>query len=149
MRLLLSLILTLMMTSSMATAQGSPDGISPEKKALILKFIEVFGTRNALNQNLDMIIKQIPPEQASEATQMREKIKVDEIIDQLLPVYDRNFTSEELQGLINFYDSPLGHALVQKIPVLMKESVEISSKYMESKFPESAAAPEPAAKPQP
>ena len=135
MRLFLSALIILASMSSSVMAQTSPD-----KKALILKFLDISGTRSSLSENLDMMIKQIPPDQAQDAADVRTRVKVDEIIDQLVPIYDRNFTDEQLQGLIDFYSSPLGRTFISKLPDVMRESVEVSTKYMESKFPESAPA---------
>jgi uncharacterized protein len=110
--------------------------IDPEKRALILKFIDVFGTRQALTNNFDLMIKQIEKEKPDEAQKIRERVKVDEIIERLLPIYDRNFTSDDLKAFIDFYGSPEGQKLIGTIPELMKESVQESVKYMEEKFPE-------------
>jgi len=107
-----------------------------DKKALILKFIDVFGTRQALINNFDLMLKQIEKEKPDEAQKIRERVKVDEIIERLLPIYDRNFTSDDLKAFIAFYGSPEGQKLIGTIPELMKESVQESVKYMEEKFPE-------------
>lgn len=114
----------------------SADGIDPDKRALILKFIEVFGTRQALTNNFDMMLKQIEKEKPDEAAKIRDRVKVDEIIERLLPIYDRNFSSEDLKAFIAFYGSSEGQKLITTIPELMKESVQESVKYMEEKFPE-------------
>ena len=106
------------------------------KKALILKFIDVFGTRQALINNFDLMLKQIEKEKPDEAQKIRERVKVDEIIERLLPIYDRNFSSDDLKAFIVFYGSAQGRKLISTIPELMKESVKESVKYMEEKFPE-------------
>ena len=97
-----------------------------KKKALILKFIDVFGTRQALSNNFDLMLKQIEKEKPDEAAKIRDRVKVDEIIDGLLPIYDRNFTSDDLKAFIAFYGSPEGQKLIRTIPELMKESVQES-----------------------
>lgn len=121
-----------------ATATNPIDtqSVNPDKKALILKFIDVFGTRQALTNNFELMLKQIAKEKPDEAQKIRERVKVDEIIDRLIPIYDRNFTTDDLNAFIGFYDSPQGHKLIATIPELMKESVQESVKYMEEKFPE-------------
>jgi hypothetical protein len=111
---------------------------SSGKRALVLKFIDVFGTRKALEQNFEMMLEQMPADKPEETTQFRERVKVDEIIELLIPIYERNFSAEELQAFINFYESPNGQKLISTIPVLMQESVEVSASYIESKFPELA-----------
>jgi len=111
--------------------------VTPEKRALILKFIDVFGTRHALDTNFDLMMRQIAKEKPDEAQKIRERIKVDEIIDRLVPIYDRNFTQDDLKAFITFYESPEGHKLIVTMPELMRESVQESIKYMQEKFPES------------
>ncbi len=108
------------------------------KRELVLKFIDVFGTRKALEQNFEMMLEQMPADKPEEVTQFRQRVKVDEIIEQLIPIYERNFSAEELQAFISFYESPNGQKLISTIPVLMQESVEVSAAYIEGKFPELA-----------
>ena len=110
--------------------------MDPDKKALILKFIEVFGTRQALINNFEAMLKQIEKEKPDEAQKIRERVKTDEIIERLLPIYDRNFSTDDLKAFIVFYESPEGQKLIRTIPELMKESVKESVQYMEEKFPE-------------
>ena len=117
-------------------AKGGAGTVDEDKKALILKFIDVFGTRQALTNNFELMLKQIEKEKPDEVQKIRQRVKVDEIIERLLPIYDRNFTSEDLKSFIAFYGSGEGQKLIVTIPELMKESVAESVKYMEEKFPE-------------
>jgi hypothetical protein len=116
--------------------QTPEDTAEQEKKELILKFIDVFGTRKALASNFELMLRQIGKEKPEEAQKIREVVKVDEIIDRLIPIYDRHFTAEDLKAFIAFYGSPEGQKLIVTIPLLMKESVQESVKYMQEKFPE-------------
>jgi hypothetical protein len=119
-----------------APAAAVAGAIDEDKRALILKFIDVFGTRQALTNNFESMIQQIEKEKPDEAQKIRQRVKVDEIIERLLPIYDRNFSSDDLKAFIAFYGSAEGQKLITTIPELMKESVQESVKYMEEKFPE-------------
>ena len=110
--------------------------VEQDKKVLILKFMDVFGTRQALTNNFNAMLMQIAKDKPDEAKTIRQRVKVDEIIERLLPIYDRNFTSEDLKAFISFYGSTEGQKLIQTIPELMKESVNESVKYMQERFPE-------------
>ena len=123
-------------TGQMLMPGSSAEGIDPEKKELILKFIEIFGTRQALSHNFDVMLDQIGKSKPEEAAKFRERVKVDEIIERLLPVYDRNYSTEDLKAFIVFYSSPAGQKLISSIPEIMKESIQESIKYMKEKFPE-------------
>lgn len=43
-----------------------------------------------------------------------------------LEIYRSSFTQEEIDGLITFYESPAGRALVEKMPVVMQKSMAAS-----------------------
>ena len=122
--------------ASQAAPVVASDIIAPEKKDLILRFMDVFGTRQALAGNFEAMLTQIAKDKPDEAQTIRQRVKVDEIIERLLPIYDRNFTSEDLKSFISFYASVEGQKLIKTIPQLMKESVAESVKYMQEKFPE-------------
>jgi len=122
--------------ASQAAPVVAADTITQEKKDLILRFMDVFGTRQALSSNFAAMLTQIAKDKPDEAQTIRQRVKVDEIIERLLPIYDRNFTSEDLKSFISFYASVEGQKLIKTIPQLMKESVVESVKYMQEKFPE-------------
>jgi len=105
--------------------------VSEQKRALILKFIEVFGTKQSMEQNFQYMMENLPPEQASRAEKI---LNVDEIIQILIPVYDQSFTEEELNKYIQFYTSAEGKKLIDSIPVLMQKSVQASLQYLQTKF---------------
>ena len=43
----------------------------------------------------------------------------------LFPIYERNYTAAEIDGLIEFYQSPLGQSLLEKAPVIAQESLAV------------------------
>lgn len=43
-------------------------------------------------------------------------------IGRLVPVYQKHFTADELEGLLKFYRSPLGQKVVNEMPVTMAEA---------------------------
>ncbi len=108
-----------------------PSGLS--KRELILKFIDAFGTRESLVNNFDQLIKKSPPERAEK---IKKAFDVDQLIEALIPIYDKRFTEEELQAYINFYSSPEGKKLIQTLPVLMMDSVGVSLKYFKERLPD-------------
>jgi uncharacterized protein len=44
------------------------------------------------------------------------------VTDSIVPIYAKHFTLEEIQGLIKFYESPLGQKLVKEMPEVVQES---------------------------
>ncbi len=107
-----------------------------EKKALILKFIDVFGTRKAMTLNFETMINALSKEKPEDAKKIKEGFKVDEVIDRLVPLYDKHFTSEDLKVYIDFYSSERGQRLISSIGSIMRESVDVGASYLKEKFPE-------------
>jgi hypothetical protein len=114
--------------------------LSADKKAKILKFIDVFGTRETMKMNFDQILASMP---AQDAEKLKGAFNIDDVILELIPLYDKYFTSEDLDGFIQFYSSPNGRKLVQNIPLIMKESVDVSAKYFEEHLPADMKEPAP------
>lgn len=53
------------------------------------------------------------------------KQEVPRLLDMLVPIYAKHFTHEDIQGLIKFYQSPLGSKLVQKQKLVLPESMKV------------------------
>lgn len=54
---------------------------------------------------------------------MAEEIKKSDFSRINVELYDKYFTNEDIKGLIQFYESPLGKKTVQVVPTLTQESV--------------------------
>ena len=47
------------------------------------------------------------------------------LLEMLMPVYDKYYTNEDLEGLIAFYGTPLGQKMLKNSPDVMRESQSI------------------------
>jgi hypothetical protein len=54
---------------------------------------------------------------------------VNELVVQMMPLYKKHFTDEDLKELITFYESPAGKKLVAETPLLTKETMQISQSW--------------------
>ena len=59
-----------------------------------------------------------------------------EIKNDYIKLYTDAFTEQELRQLIQFYSTPLGHKVVEKMPVLMEQSMQLGQKKMMKIKPE-------------
>lgn len=116
-----------------AAAPAAAAPVSEAKRKLILQFIDVFGTRSSMSANFEQMMNSMSP---ADAAKMRTAFKIDDIIEALIPLYDKYFSEADLQSFINFYGSEDGKKLVSTIPQIMRGSVEISAKYFEEHMPE-------------
>ena len=51
-------------------------------------------------------------------------------------LYDETFTAQEITGILDFYRSPAGTAMLQKMPVLMSKSMALSQTLLGDYMPE-------------
>ncbi|MGH9715741.1 MAG: DUF2059 domain-containing protein [Candidatus Acidiferrales bacterium] len=50
------------------------------------------------------------------------------ITDAMVPIYDRAFTKEDIRGLVQFYESPLGQRVVKVLPQVLEDSQNTAAK---------------------
>ncbi len=50
------------------------------------------------------------------------------VTDAMVPIYDRAFTKEQIDGLVQFYESPLGQHVVKVLPQVLEESQDAAEK---------------------
>ncbi len=69
-------------------------------------------------------------------TRFREKMKADDLVELLLPIYDRYYTQEDLDGLTAFYESPLGRKVLATLPQVTQESMTVGEAWGRKKAQE-------------
>lgn len=89
------------------------DGISDEERELVLRLLDANGSRESMILMFQQIISEAPEESQGE---LRELLKIDKIIEQLIPVYAKYYTAEEIKVLISFYKSPTGIKHIKLAP---------------------------------
>ncbi|MBN1869123.1 MAG: DUF2059 domain-containing protein [Candidatus Omnitrophica bacterium] len=106
-------------------------GMPVEKAKLIVIFMDVSGVRRNMQQNLDQVISGVPEEQKD---YYKNIFNVDEIIERLIPLYDKYYNEQELWDMIRFYESPAGKKILEVTPKIMEESVGVSVEYIKQKM---------------
>lgn len=56
---------------------------------------------------------------------------VDDMIEEIVPLYARHFTADEMRQLAAFYRTPVGAKALEKMPLLMGEGMKIGQKVVE------------------
>jgi len=103
--------------------------ISPEKEKSIRQLLDVMGTTKLTQQmttQMMAMLKQSQPGVPEELwSRFEKKLDAREVIDLVIPVYDKHFSKEDIDGLTAFYESPLGQKVVRTLPQVSQESMEI------------------------
>jgi uncharacterized protein len=50
------------------------------------------------------------------------------VTDAMVPIYDHAFSKQEIDGLVQFYESPLGQHVVQVLPQVLQQSQDAAAK---------------------
>ena len=90
------------------------------------ELIEVTGAAKVAGQVMNNMIssykKQLPNVTADFWDETIKEINVIDLADIVAPIYSKYYTDEELTKLIEFYKSPLGRKVVEKLPMITQDS---------------------------
>ncbi|MGH9702873.1 MAG: DUF2059 domain-containing protein [Candidatus Acidiferrales bacterium] len=113
-----------------------PAKIDPMKEANIRQLLEVIGTRAAMDQTVRTMTqsgeanleRSLPKNENSRKfvelfyAKLQAKLKTDDFVNLIIPIYDKYLTSEDIDGLIHFYQSPLGQRALNVLPRIIQEA---------------------------
>jgi hypothetical protein len=115
-------------TASSAPAVPAPPSIDPQKRADLLRLMQVTGATRMGMQLFDQVLASfknvVPGAKESFWTEFRKEVNVDELTERLLPIYDRHLSPSEVKELIRFYESPLGKKVLAAMPAITAESMQ-------------------------
>jgi len=120
---------------SAVSAQPNPS-IDPVKAADIRSLMELVGARdlvqdaanNAIEQSREKLIATVPNNDQGQAfvnafsASYQNKFDADQVTQQLVGIYDKHFTEDEIKGLLQFYGSPLGQKVAAEMPKIGRET---------------------------
>ena len=109
--------------------------IDPAKEADIRSLMDLVGARamvrDAAAQNAkeirETLIATLPPNDRGQqfvdafVADYQNRFNPEEVTSQLVGIYDRHFTDDELKGLMQFYGSPLGRKFAVEMPKITSE----------------------------
>jgi len=127
-------VLLVLVSISVAPAQVDPNApIDPAKEAEIRKLIELSGAVKSGEKVIDQMLSQFKathPELSDETfARIREKIDMQGLMEDLIPVYAKYYTLGDLQALNAFYSSPAGQHMIAAQPLILQESMKAGMKW--------------------
>jgi len=144
MRKLATILIMVWTFSFVAVAQSTPaDGTAPSKEE-VLKFLDILRVKSQLTLYFDGVAKQaklgaeegfkrkVPdatPAQLADVDSFAEKLfqgmPIDEMIDAMVPIYQRHLSHEDIEAILAFYSSPVGQKLLREQPAMMQEGMKV------------------------
>lgn len=52
-----------------------------------------------------------------------------DLIDRMIPIYQKHFTSADVAGLLKFYRTPLGKKVIHEMPKTMSEAMQVGQQW--------------------
>jgi hypothetical protein len=99
----------------------------------IRQLMELTGMAKLGNQMMTNIISSYKQSFPAATTEFwdafMKEADMSQLFEKVIPVYEQNFTDDDIQQLITFYQSPVGKKMIEKMPVIMQESMQIGSEW--------------------
>jgi hypothetical protein len=115
---------------------GPSNSIDPAKEADIRSLMELLGVRDLLHEGAtksteqfrEALLTSVPDSGRGQTfinafmDAYQKKFNPEDVTNELVAVYDKHFTEDEIKGLLQFYGSPLGQKYAQEMPKVSAEA---------------------------
>ncbi len=126
-------LLFLMPAEAQTPAEITP--ITPEKRAEIEKMLRLTGMEKLMDQMKNQMLTQLqsgtPSVPADFWKKFSDQMDMSELIEIIIPIYDKYYTLEDLRAVNTFYSSATGQKILTTLPQLMQESMAAGQKWGE------------------
>jgi len=161
-KLLLPLFLGIACVFTSAQTPSSPAGKPAARPAAaqerptqeqVLKLLELLKVRDSLQITLDAMKEQV---KGTAVQSLRERIPnptadqlksvnaivdgvfkdlvLDDLLQDVVPVYQRHLSRSDVQAIINFYSSPAGKKILREQPAMIRESMQATAAAQQKKM---------------
>jgi hypothetical protein len=140
-------------------AQDAASAVDQSTRDEVVRFMDLLQVRSRMTTILDSMrvqqkrlaeqsLKQEKPNATPQEIQRADQVvdtalnttlsgqTIDEMINALVPIYQRHFSKADLDGILAFYTSPVGQKLQNEQPAIMQESMQATTDIISRKLPE-------------
>lgn len=138
-------MLCVALLSALVCTSALADELTPEKRQDVARFLELSGNKALAQQMLQAYVKQsmglvkklrpdipaasLPAVERELQGFIAEKFNgAGGLFEQLVPVYARHFTHDEIRQLLAFYESPTGRKAVAVLPQVLREGSDTAQR---------------------
>jgi uncharacterized protein len=121
-------------------SSGQAKPIDPVKDADIRSLMELIGARdqiqdavsNSSEQYREKLLATVPNNDKGQAfltsfiESYQKKFDVDQMTEQLVAIYDKHYTDDEIKTMLQFYGSPVGQKVAAETPKIGREVQAVS-----------------------
>lgn len=103
------------------------------KERDIRRFLEITGASQLARQTVKQMVavyrRTMPDVPESFWKEFVAEFDADDLVEQLVPVYDKHLSHEDLRALITFYESPAGQRYSKALPKIASESEAVGRRW--------------------
>jgi hypothetical protein len=123
--------------AAQAAAAQAPaaKAIDPAKAADIRALMELIGARDLVEDGVtssseqfrEKLLATVPNNEKGQAfvnafvSSYEKRFDADQVTEQMVSVYDKHYSGDEIKGLLQFYGSPLGQKVAAEMPKISRE----------------------------
>jgi hypothetical protein len=104
------------------------DAVMAQTDALMKKAMEQATQGQKISPEVQ---KDIDRRQSELVTVMKEELVWEKLEPMYVRIYQKSFTQQELDGMIAFYQTPIGQAMLNKMPVVMQNTMNEMQQLMQ------------------
>lgn len=146
-------LIALCLLTSLSAPLAHADALTEAKVSDIKKLMQITGSANlakqyagAISQQMFVALKAARPDIPDRALGVMNKELLaffsekmstpGGLIDQIIPIYDKNFSDQEIRDVIAFYATPTGKKVIQVLPLVLKQSIEAGQHWGQAMSPQ-------------
>lgn len=124
-----NLILIIVLYSLSSTCYSQ----TPATKEHVKTLLEMMGSGKIgvqVMENMLVSFKKSAPNVPNEFwDEFMKEAKPETLIDLMIPIYAKYYTDEDVTQLIEFYGTPLGKKVIEKMPLITKDSYQVGAEW--------------------
>jgi len=132
-RIFIMVVLVVVASVVSVSAEDKATSRSAEKRADIRRMMELTGAGKIGTQFMDQLITIFKQGKSGVSDKFWEdfqaEVDANELVEMVIPIYEKYLTHDEIRGLIKFYESPVGKKLIEVQPKIMQESMMAGQKW--------------------
>lgn len=104
------------------------EGMLPQIEAMMKQSMQQATARLPLSDDDREMMNKMS---SSMMESLREEMSWSKLEPMYVRIYRKTFTQEELEGILTFYRTPIGIAMIKKMPAVMQESMQASQQMLQ------------------
>jgi uncharacterized protein len=142
-----ALVFCLLLAPASHAQQNAAD--TPASKADVQRFLDTMHTRDMMTQMMAVMKNQmrqmihaqlqkqsnLPADSEAKIDKMTDDLlssmPIDDLLQAMIPVYQKHLTKGDIDALIAFYSSPVGQKMIKEMPAMTAEAMQASQGIMQ------------------